>query len=115
MAMATRLHGAKQMKSILAAIGALISVPVFAATYVVPPDRDLVHQAQAVVVATPLSSYTVLNSDDAVETVSTFSVEEVIKGDIGDSVEVREPGGTFLGRSTVIADVPRFTDGQRYV
>src|SRR5205823_13758371 len=96
---------------------ALTTTATFAATYVVPPARALVHRADAIVIATPLDSYTTLDRerDDAIETVSTFSVEEAIKGTAIDLLEVREPGGRYGERSTAIGGVPRFRDGERYL
>jgi hypothetical protein len=95
----------------------LAATPIFAATYVVPPDRVMLHRADAVIVATPLSSYTTVDHErnDAIETVTLFSVEETIKGNIADSVDVREPGGTYGRRSTIIGGVPRFREGERYL
>ena len=96
---------------------ALIPASLFAATYVVPPDRAMVHRADAIVIASPVSSYTTLDRErnDAIDTVTVFSVEEAIKGSIPDSLEVREPGGTYGHRSTAIGGVPRFHEGERYL
>jgi hypothetical protein len=104
------------MKPRLLAVAALLAAPsIFAATYIVPSDRAMVHRADAIVIVSALASYSTLDQNNAIETVSTFSVEEVIKGNIGGSLEVREPGGTYGNRSTIIGGVPRFRNGERYL
>ena len=104
----TRLRSAA-----LAAI-ALLAAPVFAASFVVPPDRELIRRADAVVIATPLASYTQINDDGGIETVTPIRVEEVLKGaDIGESPIVVEPGGEYHGRAMVIPGVPRFAESER--
>jgi len=84
-----------------------------AATFVVPNDRDLIRHADAIVIGTALSSYAQLTADNGIETVTTFSIEETIKGDPSGTVNVVEPGGEFGQRATVLAGVPRFAEGQR--
>jgi hypothetical protein len=87
-----------------------------AASFIIPDDRAFVRRATAIVTATAVESHTVLTERDAIETVTTFTVDEVILGTrmSNGGFEVREPGGTYGDRSTVIPGVPRFTDGQRY-
>src|SRR5438270_3273752 len=92
----------------------LLAPSVFAATFVVPPDRDLVHRADAIVVAVPLSSFTQENDEGGIETVTAFRAEDVLKGrDIGVSFTVVEPGGEYHGRAQLLAGVPRFTTNER--
>ena len=86
------------------------------ATFIVPPDREMVRQATAIVVASPIASHTQLRHETMVETVTTMSIEEVLKGAINDAtIEIHEPGGTFGKRTTSIPGIPRFADGERYV
>ena len=85
----------------------------FGATFVVPPDRDLVHRADSIVTATALSSFTQLTDEGGIETVTTFRVEETIKGAAVDTINVAEPGGEYHGRATILAGIPRFVDGER--
>src|SRR5690348_2689015 len=94
----------------LSFLAATLLVPsAFAASFIVPTDRDLIHRAHAIVIATPLASYTQINDDGGIETVTPIRIEEVLKGgDIGDSLTVVEPGGEYDGRATVIPGVPRF-------
>lgn len=84
-----------------------------AATFVVPPDRDLIRRADAIVTATALSSYTQLTDEGGIETITTFRIEEALKGTPGDTINVAEPGGEYHGRITALAGVPRFVEGDR--
>ncbi|HEX8155039.1 MAG TPA: hypothetical protein VF698_18035, partial [Thermoanaerobaculia bacterium] len=85
-----------------------------AATFAVPKDRDFVRRAEAIVVATALDSYTRLDENGAIDTVTNLTVEEVIKGSIkGSTLEIHEPGGIYKDRITMIPGVPRFNDGAR--
>ncbi len=95
----------------------LASAVLRAATYVVPDDRTFMHGARIVIIASPLSSYTRLNPSGSVETVTTFSIEEVIKGKVDptNTVDIIEPGGVFRDRATIIPGIPRFEDGGRYL
>jgi hypothetical protein len=106
--------------STLLLIGAaliLVAVqPARAASFVVPSDREMVRQSTAVVVASALSSHTELNENNLIETVTTISVEDVLKGSVpADVFAIKEPGGEYEGRITTIPGVPRFRDGGRYV
>ena len=94
----------------------LFAASLTAATFIVPDDLVFFKRADAVVVGSPLSSYTRLTNAGSVQTVSTFAIEEVIKGAVGEhTVDVIEPGGVFQWRATVIPGVPRFEDGSRYL
>jgi hypothetical protein len=88
----------------------------FAATFVVPNDREMVRRADAIVVASVLGSYTQLTPAGGIETVTALSVEEVLKGGpLGAQVTLYEPGGTYGDHATIIPGEPRFTDGQRII
>jgi hypothetical protein len=84
-----------------------------AATFVVRSDRDLVRRADAVVVATPLTSYSLVNGEGGVETVTQIAIEEVVKGRISATATVIEPGGAADDLATVIPGAPRFADGKK--
>ncbi|HYS52873.1 MAG TPA: hypothetical protein VER58_03785 [Thermoanaerobaculia bacterium] len=87
-----------------------------ATTYVVPSDRVLVRQASAIVVGSALSSRTELNDNGGIETVTTISLEETLKGTLdSDTFDLYEPGGLHEDRMMVIPGVPRFQDGERYI
>ncbi|MGZ7079007.1 MAG: FG-GAP-like repeat-containing protein, partial [Thermoanaerobaculia bacterium] len=87
-----------------------------AATFVVPTDRDLIHRTDAIVIGSALVSYTQPTPRGGIETVTSVSIEEVVKGKVtGDTINVVEPGGVFGERAQIISGVPRFIDGQRVV
>lgn len=86
----------------------------FAASFVVPPDRELIRRADAIVIATPLASYTQVNDEGGIETVTPLRIEEALKGEgFGDSLTVIEPGGEYRGRATIIPGVPSFASRER--
>lgn len=85
-----------------------------AATFVVPADRDFIHRADAIIIGTPLISYSQPGTSAAIETVTSISVEEIIKGSrLGDTIDVVEPGGVFGDQAMQITGVPEFTPGER--
>ena len=98
---------------LLLALLALCPV-VFAATFVVPPDRDLVRRADAIVVGTALSSFTQINDAGGIETVTSVQVQEVLKGQgLGETLTIVEPGGEHAGSVQFIPGVPRFNTSER--
>ncbi len=85
----------------------------FATTFVVPQDRELIRRADAVVIGSALSSYTRLSPQNTIETVTSLSIEETIKGAVTGTINIVEPGGQLGRRATLLAGVPRFDDGKR--
>src|SRR5260221_5427598 len=99
--------------ALLTALLALSPV-MFAATFVVPHDRDLVRRADAIAVGTPLSSFTQINAGGGIEAVTTVQVEEVLKGQsLGQTLTIVEPGGDHAGSVQFIPGVPRFNTSER--
>jgi hypothetical protein len=93
---------------------AFLAPAVFAASFVVPSDRELIRRAQAIVIATPLPSYTQINDEGGIETVTSIRIEEILKGaGIEDSLTIVEPGGEYGGHAMVIPGVPRFATSER--
>jgi len=87
-----------------------------AATFVVPPDRELVQRADAIVIGTAVMSYGQFTKDGGIETVTKISVEDVIKGAVpSESINVVEPGGAVGNIASVIAGSPRFEEGRRFL
>jgi hypothetical protein len=104
--------------SLLFAVVALfLTAQVFAVTYIVPSDRDLVLRADAIVIATGVDSFCRLNDHGAIVTTSELRVEEVLKGSVDKTALLRldAPGGFFAGRATFIPGSPRFESGHRYL
>jgi len=85
----------------------------FAASFIVPSDRELVRRADAIVVATVQRSFAQSVHANGIETVTALDVSETIKGKVPDVLEVHEPGGELPGRAEIIPGVPRFHDGDR--
>lgn len=84
-----------------------------AATFVVPDDGVLVDRAHAIVVGTAQRSYTRLTAGGAIETITVFLVEEVIKGGAPRTIELHARGGRYGDRATIIPGMPHFRDGER--
>src|SRR5258706_12837746 len=106
-----------RLTRLLSILLALAIVPVtfsaFATTFVVPPDRDLIRRADAIYLATPLTSYTQLNDEGGIETVTPIRVEEVLKDEQLELTNLVEPGGEYGGKATLIPGVPRFPVSNR--
>lgn len=98
---------------IIVAVTFLVTIPTFAATFVVPDDRDLPKRADAIVVGTAIDSYPQWSAEGGVETLTVFSVGEVIKGNVSPTINIVEPGGSIDGVTVVIAGVPRFAPGEK--
>ena len=97
-------------------VALLSTASLSAATFVVPDDLSFFKRADAVVLASPLTSYTRMTDAGVIETVSAFSIEEVIKGAVdAQMIDVVEPGGVFQSRALIMPGVPRFEDGKRYL
>jgi hypothetical protein len=101
--------------SCLAAICCLLSAVASATTFVVPKDDVLIRKAEAIVQGTVVSSYTREAASKIIETVTTISVVETLKGNVGDSIDVVEPGGIYEKRGTFVESSPQFTPGESVV
>jgi len=96
----------------LALLCAVTAVPIFAASYIVPEDRDFIRQVGTIVVATATGRCDVANS--ATSTCTTFDVEEVIKGPVFDrEIKVVEPSGSGDHVTRIIPGMPTFEIGER--
>ena len=92
----------------------LFAANAFAASYIVPTDRDMVRRSHAIVVATAANSYTRLTAAGGIETITTFHIEEVLMGPlVAAQIDAVEPGGVFENRAQSIAGVPQFAPGAR--
>ncbi|HYS52872.1 MAG TPA: hypothetical protein VER58_03780 [Thermoanaerobaculia bacterium] len=103
----------KKYRYLVAAAHLIFSgTAVFATTFVVPKDEVMVTKAHAIVRGTVLSSYTRPGDFNIIETVTQISVDETLKGDIGESLEIVEPGGIYEKRATVVHSSPEFKAGE---
>jgi hypothetical protein len=100
-------------KALSFAAALLLPLSLSAATFVVPPDRDLIRRADAIVIGSPLSSYSQLNALGGIETVTTISVSSTLRGVAWSTIDVVEPGGAYNDRYSIIAGVPQFSAGER--
>src|SRR5579864_7892342 len=88
----------------------LTAAATFAASYVVPTDREFVRQAPVIVLGSAIASHVEVDASGGFATATAFSIEEVIKGSIGGgTIDIFEPGGAYNGRAFQVAGTPRFT------
>src|SRR5258706_1253743 len=103
----------------LLVVSLLTATSAQAITYLVPSDRDLVKRAEAIVIATAAESHAELRNDQRNDqrlvTVATLQVERVLKGTVGETVQLVELGGAAGGRATLIPGSPRYETGKRYL
>lgn len=102
-----------RIRQIVVALTFLFSIPTFAATFVVPDDRDLPKRADGIVVGTVLDSYAQWSAEGSIETLTVFSIGEVIKGNVSPTINIVEPGGSIDGVTVIIAGVPHFAAGEK--
>lgn len=107
------------MKKIKAALCALVcavmTMPLFAASYVVAPDEVFVGKSDAVVLARTVRSYVQESSVSGIETVTEFEVAETLLGAPRTTVSIHIPGGALNGRVKVIGGAPSFNTGEEYL
>ena len=86
-----------------------------AATFIVPSDRELVHQAKAIVIATAQGSFVVGRPRGMVYTVYELRVEQVIKGAVrlDQRLQLKEDGGAIDDWAVGVPDSPRYEAGER--
>lgn len=112
------------LQRLLPCVVALYATSVFASTYVVPPDDVLVRKAQAIVIARALHSHAQEGEHGAIETITVFALEDVLKSDgaVADQFRVSVPGGVIepakgdtksKRKAKYIPGAPRFADGER--
>ncbi|HEY2321634.1 MAG TPA: hypothetical protein VGJ82_02110, partial [Thermoanaerobaculia bacterium] len=94
---------------------AVVATPVFAASYIVPPDDAFIRKSETIVVAHALNSHVVNSAATGIETVTDFSVSEILKGYPTSVVHVHLPGGVFGETIRAIGDAPTFTEGDDYL
>src|SRR5260221_6690650 len=100
------------MKRALLAI-LLVSPSLHAATFLVADDATLVRASRAVVTGTVGASHGRWAPGGWIETVTTISVDEAIKGDPGSEIDVVDLGGVVNGIGYMVAGAARFTPGER--
>src|SRR4051794_13615174 len=100
------------LRVVLAAAVFAIAAPSFAITYIVPPDRFEIERARAIVVGRVVGSHAEASSF-GIETVTSIALDEFIKGNPANIVDVHTPGGIVDGEARIVPGVPTFADGER--
>lgn len=96
------------------AFTSLVAGSAFAATFIVPTDRELVRAAKAIVVATAQGSYAERVDEQMINTVYLFRVDEVIKGEVPlQNLRVAEPGGFMGDEGIFFPGAPSYAAGER--
>jgi hypothetical protein len=95
------------------AIVALPLAPLYATTFVMMSDEDLVHSSVVIVVGRVQSIRTATDSPARIETEVDLLVETQLKGQVPQSLTIVVPGGTANGIRRVIFGAPQFFVGER--
>ena len=100
-----------------AALTIVTSSALFAVTYLIPTDRQLVLRSEGIVIARALHSAPTLNEYGAIVTTTDLTIESVLKGklEVLSSLRLNEPGGRIGEKATMVPGSPRFADGERYL
>jgi hypothetical protein len=95
----------------------LAPAPLEAATFVVPPDDEMIDQAEVIVLGQVQRS--TARQTRGIRTYSTIRVLEVLKGaapfEPGYQFEVSAMGGIVGGRALIVPGAPRYRQGKRVV
>src|SRR5438045_8597310 len=84
-----------------------------AATFIVPPDRELIRRSDVIVTGTAITSFAQKTPEGGIEAVTPFAVGEVIKGtSLPHIIDVVEPGGALGEVASMVSGSPRFDAGQ---
>jgi hypothetical protein len=97
-------------------LSAISALPLFAATYIVPPDEVLIDDAAIIVSGTILDSWSQPAEGGEIETIYRLAVDEVLKGESStDVIEIREWGGILGDRWMSSSATGVYTRGERYL
>lgn len=97
---------------------ATFGVPaLWAVTYVVPSDAEMVQRADDIIIATGVSSSTAHDVRGRIVTRFTLRVEESLKGSLaaGDEFMLTEQGGLLGDGGRIVFGAPRYEAGRRYL
>jgi len=97
----------------------MLSVPVFAISYLVPEDREMIQDSEDIVIVTALHSHAELTNMGGVETLTEFRIEQTLKGFMkqGEELHLSTLGGNLpaMHIGLAINGMPRYRDGERYL
>lgn len=102
----------------VAVVALALTVPAAqAATYIVPQDAELIQKADAIVIATAVSSAAGYDARGGLVTRATLRVDESLKGDLepGTELVLTELGGEVGGIAKMVSGAPRYEPGVRYL
>lgn len=87
------------------------------ATVVIPADLGQLSREARAIVRGRVVAVDAQWTDDrrTIETIVTLQIEEYLKGQLGDTVRFRVPGGTLGRFRNVVVGAPRFEVGQRVI
>ncbi|HEX7138758.1 MAG TPA: hypothetical protein VF219_12955 [Vicinamibacterales bacterium] len=100
---------------LIALATAMVAAPMFAASYVVPPDDVFIDKSDTIVIARAITSYSVAESDGNIVTVTEFALGQTVKGFAQPTIQLRIPGGVVDGRVKMVSGAPVFTAGLDYL
>jgi hypothetical protein len=99
------------------ALLAAVTFPLLAATYIVPPDREMIQRADDIVVATSVTSTVERTARGGIVTRYILRIEDVLKGERerGSYVTLTELGGELADRTLYVSGMPVYEPGKRYL
>jgi len=104
-------------KGILRAVLALatLATPLFAASYVIPPDVDLIRDADVIAIVTIRSSHSYYAEDGTIATDHAAVVDRVLKSQLGEGIEITitQRGGVVGDVGFAVSSEPPFHAGER--
>jgi hypothetical protein len=101
----------------LAAVSILMATrSLLAATFVVPPDRELMEMSEAVIVATPQHAWSSFGDDGLIYTTTVLQVDDRLRGTTpSGSIAVTLPGGVMGDLVNVVTGSPALELGRQYI
>src|SRR5688500_5412577 len=101
--------------ALIAASLLLAPVPLTAAAFVVPSDRELIAAADAIVIATVTDIHSEFTVEGPIVTNIAFTVAEVLKGPLEahEPLRLREQGGVIGEHFTAVSGSAHYWTGNR--
>jgi hypothetical protein len=97
------------------ALAFAMAAPLFAATYIIPPDADFISQADAIAIVTIQSSHSYYGDDGLIYTDYDAVVEKPLKAAPapGSTIVITERGGSVGHLALAVSSEPTFYLGER--
>ena len=105
------------VRMMLIVLSVAVATSLQAVSYIVPQDRELIGDAEAIFSAQAVASHAELTSDGRVVTIAELMVDDVLKGPIepGTTIRLTEAGGIVGNYGVFIPGAPRYEPGRRYL